>query len=103
MTPRSGRLDTQVHLQVRIDQYMMDNIISLLTGLCDSQVRAFRHTSTLAGKKNKVFDQYMMDNIISLLTGLCDSQVRAFRHTSTLASKKSKLTLHTLFQKVHGP
>jgi hypothetical protein len=28
----------------------MDNVISLLTGLSDSQVRAFRHTATLAGK-----------------------------------------------------
>lgn len=27
----------------------MDTVISLLTGLSDSQVRAFRHTSTLAG------------------------------------------------------
>lgn len=35
------------------DQYLMDNIISLLTGLSDSQVRAFRHTATLAGKSNK--------------------------------------------------
>ena len=32
------------------DQYLMDNVISLLTGLSDSQVRAFRHTATLAGK-----------------------------------------------------
>lgn len=30
----------------------MDTVISLLTGLSDSQVRAFRHTSTLAGKTN---------------------------------------------------
>ena len=37
------------------DQYLMDNIISLLTGLSDSQVRAFRHTSTLAGKKTIIF------------------------------------------------
>lgn len=28
----------------------MDTVISLLTGLSDSQVRAFRHTSTLAGQ-----------------------------------------------------
>ena len=31
------------------DQCMMENVISLLTGLTDSQVRAFRHTSTMAG------------------------------------------------------
>ena len=33
------------------DQYLFENVISLLTGLCDSQVRAFRHTSTLAAMK----------------------------------------------------
>ena len=43
----------QCQYSILFDQYMMDNIISLLTGLCDSQVRAFRHTSTLAGKKFK--------------------------------------------------
>ncbi|XP_007954074.1 cohesin subunit SA-3 [Orycteropus afer afer] len=31
--------------------FPMDNLISLLTGLSDSQVRAFRHTSTLAAMK----------------------------------------------------
>lgn len=29
----------------------MDHLISLLTGLSDSQVRAFRHTATLAAMK----------------------------------------------------
>lgn len=33
------------------DGYMMSNIISLLAALSDSQVRAFRHTSTLASMK----------------------------------------------------
>ncbi|XP_037670737.1 cohesin subunit SA-3 [Choloepus didactylus] len=33
------------------DGFLMDNLISLLTGLSDSQVRAFRHTSTLAAMK----------------------------------------------------
>ena len=33
------------------DQYLFENVIGLLTGLCDSQVRAFRHTSTLAAMK----------------------------------------------------
>lgn len=31
------------------DQRLMDSVIQLLTGLADSQVRAFRHTSTFAG------------------------------------------------------
>lgn len=29
---------------------MMDNVLTLLTELSNSQVRAFRHTATLAGK-----------------------------------------------------
>ncbi|XP_039356034.1 cohesin subunit SA-3 isoform X2 [Mauremys reevesii] len=33
------------------DEYLMDTLISLLTGLSDSQVRPFRHTSTLAAMK----------------------------------------------------
>ncbi|KAM6307033.1 LOW QUALITY PROTEIN: cohesin subunit SA-3-like [Podargus strigoides] len=33
------------------DDFLMDALISLLTGLSDSQVRAFRHTSTLAALK----------------------------------------------------
>ncbi|NXS53386.1 STAG2 protein, partial [Brachypteracias leptosomus] len=33
------------------DSYLMDTIISLLMGLADSMVRAFRHTSTLAAMK----------------------------------------------------
>ncbi|XP_022098591.1 cohesin subunit SA-2-like isoform X2 [Acanthaster planci] len=41
----------QCQYSILYDQFMMDNIISLLTGLSDSQVRAFRHTSTLAAMK----------------------------------------------------
>lgn len=41
----------QCKYSIIYDQYMMDNIISLLTGLTDSQVRAFRHTSTLCSMK----------------------------------------------------
>jgi len=48
----------QCQYSIIYDQYMMDNVISLLTGLTDSQVRAFRHTSTLACEflvENSVF------------------------------------------------
>uniref|UniRef100_A0A8C4H7F2 Cohesin subunit SA n=1 Tax=Dicentrarchus labrax TaxID=13489 RepID=A0A8C4H7F2_DICLA len=38
----------QCQYSIIYDEYMMDTVISLLTGLSDSQVRAFRHTSTLA-------------------------------------------------------
>ncbi|KAG1650209.1 Cohesin subunit SA-1 [Nymphon striatum] len=41
----------QCQYSIIYDQYLMDNVISLLTGLSDSQVRAFRHTSTLAAMK----------------------------------------------------
>lgn len=32
------------------DEYIFPSLLALLTGLSDSQVRAFRHTSTLLGK-----------------------------------------------------
>lgn len=44
-----AQLVKQCQYSIIYDQYLMDNIISLLTGLSDSQVRAFRHTATLAG------------------------------------------------------
>ena len=40
----------QCQYSIIYDQYMMDNVISLLTGLSESQYRAFRHTSALACK-----------------------------------------------------
>jgi hypothetical protein len=36
---------------------MIDNLVTLLTALSDSPVRAFRHTGTLAGKM-KIFIYY---------------------------------------------
>lgn len=45
-----GVLIRQCQYSIIYDEYMMDTVISLLTGLSDSQVRAFRHTSTLAGQ-----------------------------------------------------
>ncbi|NWX13106.1 STAG2 protein, partial [Aegotheles bennettii] len=41
----------QCQCSILYDHYLMDTIISLLTGLADSMVRAFRHTSTLAAMK----------------------------------------------------
>lgn len=32
------------------DEYLFPSLLAMLTGLSDSQVRAFRHTSTLLGK-----------------------------------------------------
>ena len=39
------------------DGFLMDSLIALLTGMSDSQVRAFRHTSTLAGRTVRGRDQ----------------------------------------------
>ncbi|XP_074848358.1 cohesin subunit SA-2-like [Carettochelys insculpta] len=41
----------QCQYSILYDGYLMDAVISLLTGLADSRVRAFRHTSTLAAVK----------------------------------------------------
>ncbi|VEN54810.1 unnamed protein product [Callosobruchus maculatus] len=41
----------QCQYTIIYDQFLMDNVISLLTGLSDSQVRAFRHTATLGALK----------------------------------------------------
>ncbi|XP_054830772.1 cohesin subunit SA-2-like [Eublepharis macularius] len=41
----------QCQCSILYDSCLMDTIISLLTGLADSTVRAFRHTSTLAAMK----------------------------------------------------
>ncbi|XP_032852457.1 cohesin subunit SA-2 isoform X2 [Tyto alba] len=41
----------QCQCSVLYDSYLMNTIISLLTDLADSMVRAFRHTSTLAAMK----------------------------------------------------
>ncbi|XP_010899679.2 cohesin subunit SA-2 isoform X2 [Esox lucius] len=44
-------LVTQCQYSVIFDSYLMDTVISLLTELSDSGVRAFRHTCTLAAMK----------------------------------------------------
>lgn len=41
----------QCQYSIIYDQFLMDNVISILTGLSDSQVRAFRHTASLAAMK----------------------------------------------------
>uniref|UniRef100_A0A665WNJ5 Stromal antigen 3 n=1 Tax=Echeneis naucrates TaxID=173247 RepID=A0A665WNJ5_ECHNA len=40
------------------DEYLFPSLLALLTGLSDSQVRAFRHTSTLLGKLNGTMKEY---------------------------------------------
>lgn len=46
----------------------MDNVISLLTGLSDSQVRAFRHTATLAGNYPNTFTSQRINRTFCIFT-----------------------------------
>jgi len=58
----------QCQYSIIYDQYMMDNVISLLTGLTDSQVRAFRHTSTLACECQLVFFvSFMLEFVVDYI------------------------------------
>ena len=47
-------LISQCQYNIIYDEIMMDTFISWLIGLSDSQVRAFRHTSTFAGEYLKL-------------------------------------------------
>ena len=51
----------QASYSIIYDQYMIDNLVTLLTALSDSPVRAFRHTGTLAGTKK--FDFLMRNSV----------------------------------------
>ena len=66
----------QASYSIIYDQYMIDNLVTLLTALSDSPVRAFRHTGTLAGKlrisphvKMKLFS---FDVVLKVMTALVD-------------------------------
>ena len=61
----------QCQYSIIYDQYMMDNVISLLTGLTDSQVRAFHHTSTLAAMKLMTA---LVDVVLNLSINLDNTQ-----------------------------
>lgn len=46
-----GILVRQCQRDIIYDAYLMDNVIQLLTEMCNSKVRAFRHTSSIASMK----------------------------------------------------
>ncbi|XP_030056490.1 cohesin subunit SA-2 isoform X2 [Microcaecilia unicolor] len=56
----------QSQYNIIYDGYLMDTVISLLTGLAESQVRALRHTSTLAAMK-------LLTALVSVTLNLHDS------------------------------
>uniref|UniRef100_A0A672TIX9 Uncharacterized protein n=1 Tax=Strigops habroptila TaxID=2489341 RepID=A0A672TIX9_STRHB len=50
------------------DEFLMGSLISFLISLSDSQVRAFRHTSTLAGRQHPWLGTWMKTYTASFLT-----------------------------------
>lgn len=57
------RLVEQCQHSIVYDQYMLDTLIVWLVGFTDSQVRAFRHTSSLASIK-------LVSALITIATGV---------------------------------
>ncbi|XP_062313473.1 cohesin subunit SA-2 isoform X2 [Osmerus eperlanus] len=64
-------LVSQCQYSVIFDSYLMDTLISLLTQLSDSYIRAFRHTCTLAALK---LLSSLVDVALSLSVGVENSQ-----------------------------
>lgn len=86
----------QCQYSIIYDQYMMDNIISLLTGLTDSQVRAFRHTSTLAAMKLMTS---MVDVALNLSIALDHTQRQYEAERSKNKNKQAADRLEILLEK----
>ncbi|XP_013875277.1 cohesin subunit SA-1 [Austrofundulus limnaeus] len=86
----------QCQYSIIYDEYMMDTVISLLTGLSDSQVRAFRHTSTLAAMK-------LMTALVNVALNLSIHQDNTQRQYETernkMVGKRANEKLELLLQK----
>ncbi|KAK3094501.1 hypothetical protein FSP39_002578 [Pinctada imbricata] len=86
----------QCQYSIIYDQYMMDNIISLLTGLTDSQVRAFRHTSTLAAMKLMTA---LVDVALNLSINLDNTQRQYEAERQKQTAKRASDRLDMLLQR----
>ncbi|KAG8239434.1 hypothetical protein J437_LFUL019065, partial [Ladona fulva] len=64
------------------DQCLMDNLVSFLTSLCDSNVRAFRHTATFAGIK-------LMTALVDVIQMVIGSMEGLRRHAGLLKGYRS--------------
>ena len=76
----------QCQYSIIYDQYLMDNVISLLTGLSDSQVRAFRHTATLAGKRVWVlfiYFKFLLKSLFKILKSPWSGYIKKKRKKDT--------------------
>ncbi|XP_072908145.1 cohesin subunit SA-1-like isoform X1 [Hemitrygon akajei] len=86
----------QCQYNVIYDEYMVDTVISLLTGLSDSQVRAFRHTSTLAAMKLMTA---LVDVAMNLKVHQENNQRQYDTERNKAAGKRANDRLEMLLQK----
>lgn len=61
------RIIGQCQHSILYDEYMLDTLLVWLVGLTDSQVRAFRHTCTLACKTISMCCIYLEVTLCSIL------------------------------------
>ncbi|XP_026468495.1 cohesin subunit SA-1-like [Ctenocephalides felis] len=86
----------QCQYSIIYDQFLMDNVISMLTGLSDSQVRAFRHTATLAAMKLMT----ALVDVALLVSVNCDNSLRQYEAERLKArDKRATDRLESLMQK----
>ncbi len=88
----------QASYSIIYDQYMIDNLVTLLTALSDSPVRAFRHTGTLAVLKvmTALVDIALT---ISIQKDQCQRQYEAERQKSSARRAADRLDTLTAKRK----
>ncbi|KAM8835623.1 cohesin subunit SA-2-like [Synchiropus picturatus] len=86
----------QCQYSIIYDEYMMDMVISLLTGLSDSQVRAFRHTSTLAAMKLMTA---LVNVALNLSINMDNTQRQYEAERNKVVAKRANDRLELLLQK----
>uniref|UniRef100_A0A3P8WXA9 Cohesin subunit SA n=1 Tax=Cynoglossus semilaevis TaxID=244447 RepID=A0A3P8WXA9_CYNSE len=86
----------QCQYSIIYDEYMMDTVISLLTGLSDSQVRAFRHTSTLAAMKLMTA---LVNVALNLSINMDNTQRQYEAERNKVVAKRANERLELLLQK----
>ncbi|KAJ3588398.1 hypothetical protein NHX12_011991 [Muraenolepis orangiensis] len=86
----------QCQYSIIYDEYMMDTVISLLTGLSDSQVRAFRHTSTLAAMKLMTA---LVNVALNLSINMDNTQRQYESERNKIVAKRANDRLEQLLQK----
>ncbi|XP_057204848.1 cohesin subunit SA-2 isoform X1 [Triplophysa rosa] len=91
-----GVLVRQCQYSIIYDEYMMDTVISLLTGLSDSQVRAFRHTSTLAAMKLMTA---LVNVALNLSINMDNTQRQYETERNKMIGKRANDRLELLLQK----